>query len=442
MGLVLHNTINRRVEPFEPRDPEHVRIYVCGPTVYDDAHIGNARPVVVFDLLVRLLRKLYPRVTYVRNVTDVDDKINQRAKEKGLDIREFTKTTLQRFGEDMANLNALPPDLEPRATEHIPEMVAMIGELLDRGHAYEAEGHVLFEVSTMSGYGRLSGHDREEQIAGARVEVASFKRDSADFVVWKPSEKEEPGWDSPWGRGRPGWHIECSAMSRCYLSPEFDIHGGGADLVFPHHENELAQSSAANPESGFARFWVHNGYLLTEGEKMAKSAGNFHTVRDLLADHPGESIRLTLLSTHYRQPIDFTLDSLMQSRRTLDRWRRCAGGAEPIGEVPVELLAALEDDLNTPKAMAVLHAFAASGNGPALLAGARAMGLLQVADEEWFRAQDREGPDHAEIQRKIDARTRARERCDFSEADRIRDGLLAVGIILEDGSGGTTWRRR
>ncbi|MCY4431976.1 MAG: cysteine--tRNA ligase, partial [Rhodospirillales bacterium] len=322
MSLSVYNTLTHRREPFVPRDPEHVRIYVCGPTVYDDAHIGNARPVVVFDLLVRFLRTLYPRVTYVRNVTDVDDKINDRAAAEQITIRDLTERTLARYREDMAALNARPPDVEPRATEHIPQMIRMIGELLGHGHAYVAAGHVLFHVPSLAQYGRLAGGDRGEQRAGARVEVESYKRDPADFVLWKPSDPSLPGWDSPWGRGRPGWHIECSAMSREYLGSEFDIHGGGVDLAFPHHENEIAQSCSAEPGTEFARYWMHNGYLLSEGEKMAKSLGNFYTVRDLLDRHPGEALRLLLLSTHYRQPIDFTEDGLRRARRQLDRWRQ------------------------------------------------------------------------------------------------------------------------
>lgn len=441
MELRIHNTLARRTETFEPRDPANVRVYVCGPTVYDDAHIGNARPVVVFDLLVRLLRSVYPRVTYVRNVTDVDDKINARAAEENLDIRELTETTLRRFREDMEALGALPPDVEPRATEHVPEMVAMIGTLVERGHAYEAEGHVLFHVPSWEDYGALSGRNREEQVAGARVEVAPFKRDPADFVLWKPSDGGTPGWDSPWGRGRPGWHVECSAMSLRYLSEEFDIHGGGADLVFPHHENEIAQSRAAAPGSGFARYWMHNGYLLSGGEKMAKSAGNFHTVRDLLARFPGEALRLLLLSTHYRQPMDFTVEGAARARRTLDHWRRIAGDSEPAAEPPAGVAEALADDLNTPKALAALHALAAAGDGPGLRAGARMLGLLEVPDREWFHERTGDGVDGAEVEARIRARTEARARRDFAEADRIRDELLAGGVVLEDGPDGTTWRR-
>ncbi|MCW9040939.1 MAG: cysteine--tRNA ligase, partial [Rhodospirillales bacterium] len=311
MGLHIHNTLTRRKDAFEPIDPANVRMYVCGPTVYDYAHIGNARPVVVFDVLYRLLKTIYPKVTYVRNITDVDDKINARARESGEDIRAITERTADAFHADMAALNALPPDIEPRATEHIPEMTAMIETLIASGHAYEAEGHVLFSVASFDGYGALSGRNRDEMIAGARVEVAPYKRDPADFVLWKPSGEDEPGWQSPWGYGRPGWHLECSAMSGRYLDKTFDIHGGGQDLIFPHHENEIAQSVCAHGGTPFVRYWMHNGYLMAEGEKMSKSLGNFYTVHELLDDFPGEAIRLVLLQTHYRQPLDFTRDGLV-----------------------------------------------------------------------------------------------------------------------------------
>ncbi|HSV28377.1 MAG TPA: cysteine--tRNA ligase, partial [Candidatus Omnitrophota bacterium] len=301
MPLVLYNTLTRKKEAFEPIRPDHVGMYVCGPTVYDRAHIGNARPVIVFDVLYRLLTKLYPAVTYVRNITDVDDKINARAKDSGEPIDAITARTTKMFHEDIAELNALPPTIEPRATAHIGQMIAMIEALIAKGHAYEAEGHVLFSVPSMSDYGALSRRSMDEMIAGARVEVAPYKKNAADFVLWKPSSSDLPGWDSPWGRGRPGWHIECSAMSGQYLGQTFDIHGGGQDLVFPHHENEIAQSQCANG-APFARYWLHNGYLMVEGEKMSKSLGNFFTVRELLEQAPGEAIRLAMLSTHYHQP--------------------------------------------------------------------------------------------------------------------------------------------
>ncbi|HET9018309.1 MAG TPA: cysteine--tRNA ligase, partial [Acetobacteraceae bacterium] len=320
--LRLHNSLTRRRETFVPLDPAHVRLYVCGPTVYDLAHLGNARPVVVFDVLVRLLRRLYPRVTYVRNITDVDDKINARAAESGEPIAAITARTTADFHADMTALGALPPDVEPRATGHIAEMIQLIERLIAGGHAYVAEGHVLFAVASFPEYGRLSGRSPEELIAGARVDVAPYKRDPGDFVLWKPSSPDLPGWDSPWGRGRPGWHIECSAMSWRYLGENFDIHGGGQDLLFPHHENELAQSCCAFPGSRFARYWMHNGMLLIGGEKMSKSLGNFLTVRDALAKAPGEAVRLALLRAHYRSTLDFSDELLGETRKDLDRWYR------------------------------------------------------------------------------------------------------------------------
>ncbi len=314
MALHIHDTLSRKKVAFNPRDKNHVRMYVCGPTVYDFAHIGNARPVVIFDILCRLLRLLYPKVTYVRNITDVDDKINKAASESGQTIQTITEKTTKVFQEDMAALGALNPDHEPRATQHIEGMKSLIEKLLESSHAYEIEGHVLFDVNSMSNYGRLSKLNRDELVAGARVEVAPFKKDPADFVLWKPSSENIPGWDSPWGRGRPGWHLECSVMSEKFLGPEFDIHGGGQDLIFPHHENEIAQSTCISG-GGFAKYWIHNGYLMAEGEKMSKSLGNFYTVNDLLKEFPGEAIRLTLLKTHYRQPLDFTKAGIEEAKR-------------------------------------------------------------------------------------------------------------------------------
>ena len=324
MPLKLHNTFAREKQDFVPIDPDNVRMYVCGPTVYDNIHIGNARPLVVFDVLYRVLKRVYPKVTYVRNITDVDDKINARAQETGEDIRVLTERTAEQFHADAAALNTLPPDVEPRATEHIPEMIALIERLISSGHAYVAEGHVLFDVPAMPDYGSLSRHSRDALIAGARIDVAPYKRDPADFVLWKPSPDELPGWPSPWGRGRPGWHVECSAMSQKHLGADFDIHGGGQDLIFPHHENELAQSCCGNPGSHFARYWVHNGYLMSEGEKMSKSLGNFYSVRELLDEFPGEALRLTLLQTHYRAPLDFSKEGVRQAKAVLDRWRPAA----------------------------------------------------------------------------------------------------------------------
>ena len=458
MTLVLHNTLTRKREPLEPVRPGHVGMYVCGPTVYDFAHIGNARPIVVFDVLYRVLKRLYPSVTYVRNITDVDDKINEASRQSGEPIETITARTTKAFHEDIAALGALPPDVEPRATAHIAEMIALIESLIEAGNAYEAEGHVLFHVPSSPRYGALSGRNRDEMIAGARVEVAPYKRDPADFVLWKPSDETLPGWESPWGRGRPGWHIECSAMSRAYLGHTLDIHGGGIDLVFPHHENEIAQSECACPGVPFARHWVHNGWLTVEGEKMSKSLGNFITIRDALAETPGEVIRLVLLSTHYRHPMDWSADGLRQARANLDRLYtalRNAGTATDGVEdtVDAEVEAALCDDLNTPKALAALHRLAGDLNragdeaartqARAALRGSGALlGLLQADPEAWFRgAGDEDGMSDADIEALIAARAAARAQRDFAEADRIRDAMAAVGIALEDTAEGTLWRR-
>ena len=465
--------MSRRKETFQPRETGHVRMYVCGPTVYDYAHIGNARPVVVFDVLYRLLRRLYPRVTYVRNITDVDDKINAASLESGESIRSITERTTKAFHEDMAALGTLDPDVEPRATEHIPEMIAMIETLIERGHAYEADGHVLFHVSSMSDYGRLSRHGREKLIAGARVDVAPYKKDPADFVLWKPSEPTLPGWESPWGRGRPGWHIECSAMSRKHLTEDFDIHGGGQDLIFPHHENEIAQSVSAHTEetaegAPFARYWVHNGYLMAEGEKMSKSLGNFYTVHELLDEFPGEAIRLVLLQTHYRQPLDFTKVRVREAKETLDRFYlalRMSAHVAPVGceTVPNQVLEALEDDLNTHLAihlqmdrlLAILNIILRrggrspgreqeiAGTKGSLLAAGGVLGLLQQDPEDWFRWRPAGAAalDEGTIEARIAERAEARSRRDFAEADRIRDELAEEGVLLEDGADGTTWRQ-
>lgn len=444
--LVLHNSLTRRRETFVPLDPQHVRMYVCGPTVYDLAHLGNARPVVVFDVLARLLRRLYPRVTYVRNVTDVDDKINARAAESGEPIAAITARTLADFHADMAALGALPPDVEPRATSHIGEMIAVIQHLIAAGYAYEAQGHVLFAVASYPEYGRLSGRSPEELLAGARVDPAPYKREPGDFVLWKPSGPELPGWDSPWGRGRPGWHIECSAMSWRYLGESFDIHGGGADLLFPHHENERAQSLCAFPGSAFARYWLHNGMLIVNGEKMSKSLGNFFTVRDVLAKAPGEAIRLLLLKTHYRSALDFTDDALTEARRELDRFYRALERHPNIraaDEPPAPVMDALCEDLNTPLALAALHEYAdralagEADAAAAMRAAGAVLGIMQADPLAWFQGD----ADAAEIEAAIAERRAAREARDFARADAIRARLAEQGIVLEDNPGGTTWRR-
>ena len=443
--LVLHNSLTRTREPFVPLDPGNVRLYVCGPTVYDRAHVGNARSITVFDVLARLLRYLFPRVTYVRNITDVDDKINARAAENGEPIEALTARTLGWFHEDMAALGNLPPDVEPRATDNIAAMIALIERLIAGGHAYAAEGHVLFRVASFASYGALSGRDPEELIAGARVEVATYKEDPGDFVLWKPSSPNLPGWDSPWGRGRPGWHIECSAMSWRYLGETFDIHGGGEDLLFPHHENELAQSLCAFPGSFFARYWMHNGMLQFAGAKMAKSMGNIATVQDVLNDFPAEAVRLLLLRAHYRSPLDFIPRMLHEVRAELDRFYRALDRAAPGGggEVPGAVLDALCDDLNTPRALAAMHALATealAGDASAaagLRAAGRLLGLLGLEPAAWFQG----GADAGRIEAAIAERLAARKARDFARADAIRAELAAEGIALEDGPGGTTWRR-
>jgi cysteinyl-tRNA synthetase len=469
--LFVHNSKSRRRERFVPLDPSHVRMYVCGPTVYDLPHLGNARPVVVFDVLARLLLRLYPRVTYVRNVTDVDDKINARAAESGEPIRVITARTLEEYHGDMAALGALEPDVEPRATEHVPEMIGIIERLIASGHAYEAQGHALFSVRSFPEYGRFSGRSPDELLAGARVDVAPYKRDPGDFVLWKPSGPELPGWDSPWGRGRPGWHIECSAMSWRYLGETFDIHGGGTDLIFPHHENEIAQSLCAFPGSGFARYWMHNGMLLVNGEKMAKSLGNFLTVRDALAKALGEDIRLLLLKTHYRAPLDFNDGALAEAVQEQDRLYRALQRtpASPADEVPQQVMEALCDDLNTPLAIAHMRTLAdASIAGDAaaasgLLAAGDVLGLLQGNSQERFRGDARAivatgkatlgpfsasgtmvmrpiAPDRQQIDSLISEREAARKARDFARADAIRERLKEQGVVVEDTPAGPEWR--
>jgi cysteinyl-tRNA synthetase len=442
MSLVIYNTLTREKEPFVPLDPAHVRLYVCGPTVYDYVHIGNARPVVAFDVLYRLLKRRYPRVTYVRNITDIDDRIIVRAADNKETIGALTERTSSAYQGDMLRLGALAPDHEPRATEYVTRMVALIQKLVDKGHAYAAEGHVLFSVPSMADYGRLSRLSRDELVAGARVEVAPYKKDPADFVLWKPSTGDQPGWPSPWGRGRPGWHIECSAMSGTLLGETFDIHAGGLDLIFPHHENEIAQSRSAFGHALMAKYWMHNGFLNISGEKMSKSLGNFFTVHELLDQYPGEVIRLLLLSAHYRQPLDFTHEGLVQAKATLDRWYGALRGnvVRPSNAVPAPVEEALDDDLNTPLAISAIHQL---GDPAALKAGANALGLLQQDAEAWFRwtPAGSTGPSDAEIEAAIAARQAARKAKDFKESDRIRDELRAKGVILEDGPKGTTWKR-
>jgi cysteinyl-tRNA synthetase len=482
--LHLYNTLTRTKEAFAPLDPKNVRVYVCGPTVYDYAHIGNARPVVVFDVLFRLLRHVYgaDHVTYARNITDVEDKIIAAAKETGEAIDSVTARTTKAYHDDMAALGALPPTIEPRATAHIDGMIAMIEKLIERGNAYATDpgaeagtgAHVLFSVTSLPDYGRLSGRSRDDMIAGARVEVAPYKKDPADFVLWKPSTPEQPGWDSPWGRGRPGWHIECSAMSEAHLGEHFDIHGGGQDLIFPHHENELAQSVCAHDGRPFVNLWMHNGYVVVEGEKMSKSLGNFFTVRQLLEEGwLGEAIRLALLSGHYRQPLDITREKIKESKAQLDRFYgalRSASDSKPSNTAPPEaVVKALADDLNTPEALAEMHKIGTALNKAgdaaerrnlkgALLSAGALLGLLDKDPEVWFKGETsvrRESitvevglslgamliTEEDWIDEQIEARNSARKVKNFAEADRIRDELLEKGIVLEDGPKGTIWRR-
>ncbi|MCK6417777.1 MAG: cysteine--tRNA ligase [Alphaproteobacteria bacterium] len=440
LDLKLFNSLTRRKEDFNPLDATHVRLYACGPTVYNYAHIGNARMAVVFDVLARVLRRQYPKVTYVSNITDVDDKIMDAARESGEAIDAITEKFTRIYNEDMAALNVAPPDVQPRATTHIPQMIALIETLITRGHAYEAQGHVLFNVPSFPAYGGLSGRSRDEQIAGARVEISPFKKDPADFVLWKPSSQDQPGWDSPWGRGRPGWHIECSAMAQEHLGVPFDIHGGGADLKFPHHENEIAQSCCAHGAlhdlSAFAKVWVHNGFVTVQGEKMSKSLGNVMLVHDLLRDWPGEVLRLTLLSAHYRQPLDLSLDKIAEQARVLEKFhKRLAaldGPEDPALQVPPSVMEALLDDLNTPQAIAALNALLQREDGPELkadlLAAGAIIGLFQNSADWQPHAET--VPDF--VQDLLAQRIAARKEKNFKRADEIRDQLIAKGWRIED----------
>lgn len=438
MTLRFHNTLTRRKEAFSPFDPANVRVYACGPTVYDKLHIGNGRMLIVFDVLFRLLRHVYgaDHVTYVRNITDVDDKINARAAERGIEIRALTDEMIAIFHADAAALGCLPPTIEPRATDHMAEMIAIMRRLIDNGHAYAADGHVLFDVPTMADYGRLANKSMDEQIAGARVEVAPYKRNATDFVLWKPSAAHEPGWDSPWGRGRPGWHLECSAMSWRHLGETFDIHGGGIDLVFPHHENEIAQSRCAFGHGLMAQVWMHNGHLQVEGEKMSKSLGNFVTIRDLWDGDAfggrrwsGDALRLAMLRTHYRQPIDFTVKGLEEADRALaDFGKVCAGAtaSAPGGD----FLEAMADDLNTPKALAALYAL--RSDPPALRASLALLGI-----EPNSPAADAP-PLAPEAEALLGRRREARASKNWAESDRLRDALAGLGVAVKDNKDGTT----
>ncbi len=449
-NIRFHDTATRTKRPLEPLVTKgHPKMYVCGPTVYDRAHIGNARPVIVFDILYRLLRHVYgaDRVTYVRNFTDVDDKINARAAAENRSIREITEETIQWYLDDMAAVGALMPAAMPRATEWIREMIEMISALIDRGHAYETHGHLLFRVRSCPGYGELSGRSADDMIAGARVEVAPFKEDPMDFVLWKPSDDVTPGWESPWGRGRPGWHIECSTMAAGLLGERFDIHGGGNDLIFPHHENEIAQSRCMGHD--FARIWMHNEMLQVEGRKMAKSLGNFFTLRDLLDGNwsggwnvPGEVIRLVFLSTHYRKPMDWTEDKARDAEATLRKWYAIAETAA-VGSWRNEdfsnVVKALSDDLNTHEALAALHRFAAKRDAAKLAAGLHFLGLMTDGVPGWTRqaAQSREVSEL--VNALLDARAAARKARNFARADSLREGLTEAGIVVKDTPGGVDW---
>lgn len=440
--IKLHNTMTRKKEKFTPIDADNVRMYVCGPTVYDRAHLGNARPVVVFDVLNRLLRHVYgaDHVTYVRNFTDVDDKINARAAESGRSIADITGETTQWFLDDMAAIGALEPDHMPRATQFIPQMVTMIEKLIAARHAYAAEGHVLFAVDSYKDYGRLSGRTVDDMIAGARVEVAPYKRNPMDFVLWKPSTDDLPGWDSPWGRGRPGWHIECSAMSYELLGESFDIHGGGNDLMFPHHENEIAQSCCAHPKGGFANVWMHNEMLQVEGKKMSKSLGNFFTVRELLDQGvPGEVIRFVLLSTHYRKPMDWTVEKAREAEATLRTWRKRAEGIVPSPRIPVWFDEVLANDLNTPNALKSLHDMAEAGEYSDLVASANLLGLLERQMGDWCEVEEKLGvfvsgwgdePAREKLIVLANQWHQARIQKDFKKADAIRDLVVNAGAQL------------
>ncbi len=456
--LKLYNSLTRKKQVFEPIDASHIRIYACGPTVYSYAHIGNARMAVVFDVLSRLLRGLYPKVTYVSNITDIDDKIIKAAQDSGEKIDVITKKYADIYNEDMASLGVIAPDIQPRATAHIEGMIDIIKVLIEKKHAYEADGHVLFHVPSFAEYGGLSGRSRGEQIAGARVEVASYKRDPADFVLWKPSKGDKPSWNSPWGDGRPGWHIECSAMAAAHLGLPFDIHGGGADLKFPHHENEIAQSCCANGDesdlASFSKYWVHNGFVTVNGEKMSKSLGNVVLAHDLVKDHEGETLRMTLLAAHYRQPLDWTDSSIAQSKKTLDHLYQNLREIADIEiddntALPDSFMDALCDDINTPKAIAALSELAktavetrSAALKSQLIAAANLLGLLQHDPDIWLGygvTGDDINTDH--IEDLLHQRTDARSNKDFARSDEIRDELLAMGIAIEDTPSGAIWKK-
>ena len=435
--IKLHNTKTRRKEVFTPLNADNLRMYVCGPTVYDRAHLGNARAVVVFDSLFRLLREVYgaDHVTYARNFTDIDDKINARAAATGRDISHITEETIGWYMSDMGALAALEPNIMPRATDYIAQMITMTEDLIAKGHAYAAEGHVLFNVNSCPDYGALSGRSIDDMIAGARVEVAPYKRDPMDFVLWKPSNAQTPGWDSPWGRGRPGWHIECSAMVHDHFGHSFDIHGGGNDLMFPHHENEIAQSSCAHPEGSFAQFWMHNEMLQVEGKKMSKSLGNFFTVRDLLQQKiPGEVIRFVLLSTHYGKPMDWTQKKADNAATTLRKWHELVKNARP-ASLDGAVLDHVANDLNTPGALMRMHELAKAGDADAVLAAGQFLGLF-AADCDWWQPKQANDDVIVRVEALLTARSQAKFKRDFAKADAVRAQLAAAGVEVVDKPGG------
>ena len=465
MDLHLHNTLSGKKEKFEPIDPDHIKVYVCGPTVYNYVHIGNGRSAVAFDVLIRLLSHLYPKVTYLRNITDIDDRINQAALESGKPIAELAHRYADAYSDDATALGNLTPDLEPHATDHIPEIIGIIQMLIDRGHAYEAEGHVLFHVPSDPDYGTLSKRSLDDMIAGARVEVAPYKKHPADFVMWKPSTDSLPGWDSPWGFGRPGWHIECSAMIRKHLGETIDIHGGGSDLMFPHHENEIAQSRCSSDAKEYVHYWLHNGMLMIDEEKMSKSLGNFVTIRDLRDRHDSEVLRYALISGQYRSSLSWSEDLIAQAQASLDRLYQSL--LDTVGDegltsndyasnptqAPASVIKALCDDLNTPAALSAMHAIAGELNRSndleeaqllrrQLLAGGWLLGLLGQRPEDYFHATGSGTLDETQIESMIAERDKARANKDWAAADRVRDELTAAGIELEDSRDGTRWRRR
>ena len=455
--IYLHNTLKQRKDLFTPIDKNNVRMYVCGPTVYDKAHLGNAKTPVVYDILYRLLCYVYGKdhVTYVSNITDVDDKILNKHKETGKPIREITEQTYNWYIEDMAKLNVLAPNYRPRATEYINDMIVLVEKLLEHKHAYISENQVLFDVDSMPSYGTLSGRSMKEMLAGARIEVADYKKNPADFILWKPSDADQPGWNSPWGYGRPGWHLECSAMSSKLLGNDFDIHGGGSDLIFPHHENELAQSCGAYPGTGFAHYWVHTGMLMINGVKMSKSLGNFYTVDEILDKHPAEALRLLFLTTHYHQPFNFTFEGLQQAKGVLDKFYNALLKNKDVPMVEVEpdsrVIEALADDLNTPLALSYLHEIVNDLNKAEseeersrlkslLMKSAYMLGLLYNEPESWFKGEG-DDDEAEEIEKMIAARAEAKKNKNWAKADAIRDELKAKGIVLEDSPTGTTWKR-